>query len=234
MPVTIGPPVSTNPAFSSNQLEPNITTIVKDISSKTPKKMSSPDTIYLDNPSFEGTSSAGVVPPNWFNYGHSGETPPDTQPGCFNVETEPQDGETYLGMVTRDNGTTEGVIQRLDYPLLPGNKYEMSFFLATSMLYTSMSKKTNEVVKYTTPVNLKIMGYKVGSNSLCKFKELKNIYHDDWELYTIQIEPCDTIECIVFAVVYPHIEPVNGNILIDNCSPIMRVQSLKSKASTDK
>jgi hypothetical protein len=213
---------------------PDVLAILEELYAKSAKEGSSPDTIFLDNPSFESMPGPSLVPSDWFVYGSPGESPPDTQPGFFGVKTRPQEGETYLGMVTRDNGTTEGVIQYLDYPMLPGNQYEMSLFLSTSEVLVSNSRKTNETVQYTTPVDLSILGYKAGSNALCMIAKVQKIEHFNWQLYTIPIRPCDTIECIVFSASQPYEAAVNGNILIDNCSPIVRVQSLKSKAPTDK
>ena len=68
--------------------------------------------IFLKNPSFESlVGTHGFLPFGWDNLGEKGETPPDSQPNCFGVTQKPAHGETYLGMVVRENGTTESVGQ---------------------------------------------------------------------------------------------------------------------------
>jgi len=73
----------------------------------------------FQNPSFEDQPDFGKPPVGWFYCGNFGETPPDIHPGGFyGVETLPKDGQTYVGMVVRDNGTEEQLGQRLAAPLV--------------------------------------------------------------------------------------------------------------------
>ena len=52
----------------------------------------------------------------------SNETPPDIHPGNYwSNTTPPSHGNTYLGMVVRDNETYEGIAQRLNGTLKPGS-----------------------------------------------------------------------------------------------------------------
>ena len=69
--------------------------------------------IILQNPSFEGPAGQSRPPMGWTNCGAPGESPVDIQPGSFDVNFPPYNGNTYLGMVTRDIGTYEGISQRL-------------------------------------------------------------------------------------------------------------------------
>lgn len=58
--------------------------------------------IKLENPSFEADlPSPGKVPSGWVNLGAADQTPPDIQPGYFQVYMSAQDGNTYLGLVVR-------------------------------------------------------------------------------------------------------------------------------------
>ncbi|HRI59483.1 MAG TPA: hypothetical protein PK228_07160, partial [Saprospiraceae bacterium] len=75
-------------------------------------------TNMLSNPSFEDTPKTGEVPVGWYDCGAAMETPPDVQPGSFGVVSSPYDGNTYLGMVVRDNETWEAVGQQLQQLLL--------------------------------------------------------------------------------------------------------------------
>ena len=76
------------------------------------------DAIQLINPSFEDYPRAERVPHGWRDCGFPGESAPDTHPsGAFDVVKYPSDGNTYLGMVVRDNDTWERVSQHLTAPI---------------------------------------------------------------------------------------------------------------------
>ena len=129
------------------------------------------ESISLRNPSFEDFYRAGHPPRGWFDCGASGETPPDIHPGeppLFGVRTLPADGNTYLGMVVRDNDTKESIGQQLSSPLLAGHTYRFSIQLTQSEWYISRSRMTNKETNYTTPVVLRIYG----GQSLCDRQEL--------------------------------------------------------------
>ena len=67
--------------------------------------------IHLENPSFEGipceSGKDNVFPKGWQDCGFKGETPFDVFSieggGTFQVTQEPLDGDTYIGMVVREN-----------------------------------------------------------------------------------------------------------------------------------
>ena len=72
--------------------------------------------VMVSNPSFEGEPAEGTQFQqfnlnNWIDCSISGQTSPDIHPGqgdgFFGVTTLPFDGETYLGLVVRDNNTWE-------------------------------------------------------------------------------------------------------------------------------
>jgi hypothetical protein len=67
--------------------------------------------IDLKNPSFEDSPRAGMPPDDWTDMGFPGETPVDVQPGFYKCTTKAHHGQTYLGMVVRDNATNEAVGQ---------------------------------------------------------------------------------------------------------------------------
>ena len=83
--------------------------------SNTPSKV-----IELRNPSFEDTPKPSVPPNEWENCGCVKETPPDVHPTEGYLYGVPQfaiDGETYVGMVVRENDTWESIGQNLSKPL---------------------------------------------------------------------------------------------------------------------
>jgi len=103
--------------------------------------------ISLDNPSFEDTPRAGgprqVGIKGWFDCGSRefrGESPPDVHTEnpddmIFGVTMAASEGDTYLGIVTRENETWESVSQKLSQPLEAGKCYTFSIDLACSDTY---------------------------------------------------------------------------------------------------
>ncbi|MBK8192450.1 MAG: hypothetical protein IPK76_04365 [Lewinellaceae bacterium] len=110
-------------------------------------------TITLLNPSFEDVPKDSETPSGWYDCGKSGESPPDVQPGSFSVTKAPSHGNTYLGLVVRDNETWEGVAQRLSRPLEKDQCYEFTMDMCRAELYLSTSKVTGKDANYATPPN---------------------------------------------------------------------------------
>lgn len=84
---------------------------------------------YLTNPGFEGPDGIGVIPSDWFA-GCGVMNTPDTQPGWWNVENKPYEGNSYLNLLFKEDGTTESVYQKLASPLMAGSCYAIQIQLA--------------------------------------------------------------------------------------------------------
>ena len=121
----------------------------------------------LSNPSFEDIPRQGHPPRGWYDCGFPGETPVDVHPAAisaedtanfFGVDNRPHDGNTYLGMVVRDNDTYEAVSQRFTSGRLEaGTCYTFSVYLARETGYFSASKANDlRTVNYDTPTKLRI------------------------------------------------------------------------------
>lgn len=182
--------------------------------------------IKLVNPSFEDLPKCCEAPTGWYNCGRSEESPPDIQPGSFQVSKAPSHGETYLGLVVRDNDTWEGVAQRLSRPLEANQCYEFSLDVCRAELYLSLSRTTGEEVNYVTPAKLRIWG----GMGYCDKRELLYesalITNTRWLSTTMRLTPKTGGLSFIFIEAYfktPTLFPYNGNILIDNASPIRQV-----------
>jgi len=181
-----------------------------------------PQTIILDNPSFEDYPGAAHTPFGWFNCGFTGETDVDVQPGSFQVTRAAQNGRTYMGMVTRDVNTWESVGQKLKTPILKGIKYNFSFYAARSELYVSQSQLTHKDVNYITPAIVRVWG----GNSACAKDELlaetPQVTAAEWQHFNLSCKTRANYDFIVVEAFYkvPTLFPYNGNILIDNFSEI--------------
>ncbi|HKK78343.1 MAG TPA: hypothetical protein VJ933_01890, partial [Phaeodactylibacter sp.] len=87
---------------------------------------SAQDTIRLQNPSFEDEPQHSLPPRGWEDRGFHGESPPDTHPsGDFGVTQKPYHGQSYLGMVVRDNDTWECVAQEIGQPMQKDSCYQL-------------------------------------------------------------------------------------------------------------
>ncbi len=193
------------------------------------------DTIKLTNPSFEGNPLEGGLlnyknkfPRGWTDCGFRGETPPDVHPvanGSFSVSKAPSDGNTYIGMVVRDNDTWEQISQRLTRRIQKGKCYKFSIDVARSETYLSQSQLTGKPSNYVKPIKLRIYG----GTETCGKEELLGetslVKNTRWLSYAFRFEPVADYTHIVLEAFYntPTLYPYNGNILIDNASHIVEV-----------
>lgn len=184
------------------------------------------DPILLSNPSFEDMPRHSKPPRGWFDCGFPGESPPDIQPsGTFNVTRPASDGNTYLGMVVRDNDTWESVSQRLTRSLEKDKCYSFRINLCKSELYVSTSRITTERANYTTPVKLRIYGGFGHCDKQFLLGETTTVNHTSWVEYEFKFEPIDNYTYIILEAFYktPTLFPYNGNLLVDNASPIQPI-----------
>jgi outer membrane protein OmpA-like peptidoglycan-associated protein len=182
--------------------------------------------IILTNPSFEDMPRHSKAPRGWHDCGFEGESPPDVQPsGTFSVTHPPQEGDTYLGMVVRDNDTWESVSQRLSRPMQAGQCYQFSIHLARSELYVSTSRVTDRTANYTTPAKFRIYGGFGHCDKQYLLAETKVIINNRWLEYNFKFEPIDNYSYIILEVFFktPTLFPYNGNVLVDNASPIVPI-----------
>lgn len=84
---------------------------------------------YITNPGFEGPDGIEVIPEDWFA-GCGTMNTPDTQPGWWNVENKPYEGNSYINLLFKEDGTTESVYQKLAAPLQAGACYMIEIQLA--------------------------------------------------------------------------------------------------------
>ncbi len=194
----------------------------------------SQDAIPLRNPSFEGWPQHSRVPEGWFNCGQSGESPPDTHPsGDFGVAKAPMDGDTYLGLVVRDNNSWESVGQGLQQPVTAGQCYLLSLYLCRSDKYVSLSRAANEISNYTVPAILQIWG----GNKECERSQLlastEPVNSFEWQYYELILKPAADFTYLTVEAYYDPFQlsgPYNGNILIDKMSGLLPVDCSQEPA----
>lgn len=187
--------------------------------------------IQLINPSFEDLPGAGKVPYGWNDCGFAEANPPDIHPSpnandrFFDVNNRPQEGTTYLGMVVRDDETYEALSQRLRSPMIGGNCYQFSIYLAKSDNYKSLPPNGKNYEQFTRPSVLQIWG----GTSLCDTKEMlaeSNIINSGrWIRFDFNFTPESDLDYLIIRAFYqtPNLFPYNGHILVDNASAIIPV-----------
>ncbi len=194
------------------------------------------DTIKLTNPSFEDQPQNSVPPQGWTDCGFRNETPPDVHPidppsQGWHVTMEPQHGDTYMGMVVRDNDTWERVSQELIGTLKRGKCYGFKIWLARSPVYVSPSHITRQITNYTTPVVLRIWGGNDECDRRVLLGESSPVINTTWEKYSFQFNPEADFTHIMLEAFYetPTLFPYNGNLLLDNASHIFRIPCNESE-----
>lgn len=164
----------------------------------------------LQNPSFEDEPADATMPMGWFACQDG--TTPDILPGYWGVYLEASEGDTYVGLITRGNGTYESIGQRLPKKLEKEGCYQMSFDLAHSQNYSGYSK----------PVKLRVwLGDKKCRKDQMIF-ESDFIENEEWETFEVEFDAASSSKYIFFEAYYKDSDfDHKGNVLIDNISPII-------------
>ena len=170
--------------------------------------------IQLKNSSFENEPQDATMPSEWkaCEFG----TTPDILPGFWGVYNEPYDGETYLGLITRKDGTFESIGQELSTPLDRKECYSIGMYLAHSKAYSG----------YDIPVRLRIWG----GTKRCDKKQLiadtEVIENVDWEYYQFDFVSKKKISFITIEAYYaPGVYfPYQGNVLLDGITAFKTCQ----------
>jgi len=173
--------------------------------------ISSPAQIHLTNASFEGEPQDATVPIGWLPCEQG--TTPDILPGPWGVYTEASDGETFMGLITREDGTWESICQRLSQSLITKECYTFTLDLAHSRTYAG----------YDGAVKLRIWGglQKCGKNQLLLETDL--IDHSEWETYEASFTAKLPINYLLIEAFYSEGSfSHRGNVLVDNISPIKK------------
>lgn len=165
--------------------------------------------IKVKNPSFEDTPSDAIVPKSWTPCQEY--TTPDILPGFWGVYKKPTHGNTYMGLITRENGTFESIGQRLSESTKSSECYEFNLQLSYSKIYAG----------YNKPIYLRIW---LGKN-MCDRGQLiyqsALINHEQWKKYNVNFKSEKAYRYILIEAFYKEdIFSHKGNILLDQMSTI--------------
>ena len=178
--------------------------------------------VTINNPSFEGTPSAAVCPKDWVE--GPGPSTPDLLPGILKVEIPPYDGQTYVGLITREDGTCENIAQRLSPPLQSGTCYRFSIYLASHDHYASYNEEPPVLRIWSGKIDPKY-GTTVNPDYLEKNRLLASsppIIGQDWKEYIFQIVPQSNAQWLILEASWSESfcpgNDCRGNLLLDKMS----------------
>lgn len=165
----------------------------------------------LNNPSFEDEPNDATIPMGWFPCAKG--TTPDILPGAWGVTEEANEGETYVGLITRMDGSFESIGQRLPSTLEKGLCYSFTFDLNKSSTYNG----------YNKPIYVRIY---LGKRK-CKKSQLiyqsELVDFDEWQEIKVKFTAEKKHKYILFEAYWPEDQvPRNGHILLDNISYITK------------
>ncbi len=173
------------------------------------------------NDGFEGKKYSGVLPIHWYNC-NDGLSTVDIQPGAYNNQREPSQGETYISLVTRKDGQpgTVETVWAFFLPILKKDKcYNINLDLSLSNEYHF--DDFGDIYYFNSPCILQVIGF----NGDCKnpseteiLWESNPLENFNWETFDITLSPTmATYEKIAFR---PYFTPANNHqnsvLFIDN------------------
>lgn len=167
--------------------------------------------INLNNASFEDRPQDATIPSGWFACELG--TTPDILPGFWGVYQAASEGESYVGLISRDDGTWESIGQRLPEPLKVKECYAFSIDVAHSDTYST----------YNKPLKVRIWGGVSKCDKSQLLLETDFIEHTEWKTHEIEFTTKQPIHYILIEAYYKDGSfSRRGNILIDNISPIKK------------
>lgn len=183
----------------------------------------------IQNPSFEEDEpERSKTPQDWESCCDLSDPIPDihgTGKTILHVEQSAYHGKNFLGLTTMNNDNWTGISQKLSQPIETGKHYFLSLYACHAQEYKFISKYKWSNEDYDEPVRIRVLG----SNQYFHKRELlfqtKVVKSTEWKQYTLRLSPKENHTHIFIEAYYKEdtFFPYNGNILIDNISPIFEM-----------
>lgn len=165
----------------------------------------------LVNSSFEGEPQDAFIPVGWHKC--SPNTTPDILPGIWGVYKEAADGETFMGLITRSEGSFESIGQRMPLELEIDQCYKFSIFIAHSDTYAGF----NDTIRF------RIWGGEDKCRRTQLIYESDVIKHTNWKQYLIEFTPETELNYIIIEAAFPKgRDDKRGNIIFDRIDDIRK------------
>ncbi len=175
---------------------------------------------YILNSSFEDSEPGlSTIPEGWDNCGDTLQSPTDLfqndLENQFMVTNIAEEGQQYVGMVVRPNGTKECLFQTLRTPLNPGD-YQIFISYAKPINYTSIAEVNSEyiILDFNEPIALEIIGVNNNNEEQVLLTTPPN-ESTDWTEPSFNINITETINEIKLQPTYIGSDFYAGGILID-------------------
>jgi hypothetical protein len=167
--------------------------------------------VTIVNGGFEDQPSDATVPKGWLPCEKN--TTPDILPGFWGEYGDASQGKTYVGLISRDDGSFESIGQKLSAELTQGECYEFRIDLSKGNIYAGFSK----------PLKLKVW---LGE-TICEMEQMvhlsSEIKHASWKTYLVKFTPNKNYKYIRIEAHYKEgTFSYKGNILLDNMSSIKK------------
>lgn len=166
--------------------------------------------VPLVNGGLEAPPQEGFRMNGWQIWGE-GATP-DVQPGQWGVTKAPAQGLSYVGLIAREDGSREGMIQTLQQPLQAGKCYYLNLTLARHPEYAG----------FRLPLSLRLRGRGEVGGAVIDLAMSPLISHSEWVQYTLEFTPTRNVRQLILEASYAPgcTVPYRGNILVDNLSDL--------------
>lgn len=152
----------------------------------------------------EGEPLDATMPDGW--HACQEGTTPDIMPGPWGVEEEPYDGNTYVGLITRPNGTWEAIGQRFSSSLHAKSCYSMEIIAAHADTYAG----------YNQSGRMRIWLGKTKCDYAQLVLDIEELNHTEWKSYPIKFTSEDDYNYIIIESYHPVGKRTSSsNILID-------------------
>jgi hypothetical protein len=141
--------------------------------------------------------------------------------GLYRVQLSAADGQTYVGMVCRDNGTFESIGQQLPTPLAGGQCYRWQGQAARTTRYLSIARSTLRPDDFSAPVRLAFYGGTDACADDYLLGESDSIRFADWQLLTVILRVPATSTHLRIGVLPFDTTAANGHVLLDHLQPLV-------------
>lgn len=192
-----------------------------------PPSGSRPEKINLLNPSFElDETGVTAAPRHWHYLGSCEACTPVIEPGVQEKHKKAPDGKNFVALLAVDNGKTEIIGQQLEYPLERDSVYTFNLTASKARRYKAYPSDINHPVNFGTPVVLRIWGYNDGTDQQELLAQTVPIDHEFWYEYAFLLTPTKgRYDSLGIEAWFDNRRrrPYNGNVLLDKCSPIVRI-----------
>jgi len=200
------------------------------------------DIIYIQNGSFEGEPTMGVIDfrtddrtdplEHWTDcaqYYFPWNTPFDLHASDSHFWDSSRDavhGNTYVGFVVREDESYESIGQKLHMPLRPGKEYKFSICLSIGENYMSHTRDSGtKKINFSEPCIFRISGARSPCVAMEVLAESPPVDHYDWKEYKFSLTPNDTFDHIILDAYFtsPELSAYYGNLMLDRASNIIEI-----------